>query len=395
VSFVTEAGYFGRFGGAYIPEVLVHSFQELERAYATIGRSTRFRNRLEVLLQSYAGRATPLYLAEGLTERLGGAKVYLKREDLAHTGSHKINNAIGQALLAKMMGKTRVIAETGAGQHGVASATACALLGLECQVYMGSVDIERQRLNCYRMELLGANVIAVDSGSATLKDAINEAMRDFASNSEDTHYLVGSAIGPHPYPTMVRDFQSVIGRELREQFYSAERRSPDMLIACVGGGSNAIGMFYPFLEFPFIKKVGVEAGGRGLLPKQHSASISGGREGVLHGARTMLIQDEDGQILETHSVAAGLDYPGVGPEHAFLSQSGKVEYRHVTDAEALEAFHLLSEAEGILPALESSHAIAYAMKVAPTMSDDKAIVVNLSGRGDKDVEQIARLEGRL
>ncbi len=392
---MAKRGYFGRYGGAYIPEVLAHSFNELERAYATIGRSVRFSERLDRLLHDYAGRATPLYLAEGLSERQGGARIYLKREDLAHTGSHKINNAIAQALLAKMMGKTRIIAETGAGQHGVATATACALLGLECHVYMGSVDMRRQGLNCYRMELMGAKVVPVDNGSATLKDAINEAMRDLASNTEDTHYLVGSAIGPHPYPTMVRDFQSVIGREAYEQFHSAEGRSPDMLVACVGGGSNAIGLFHPFLDLPLVEKVGVEAGGRCLLPNQHSASIGGGREGVLHGTRTMIIQDDDGQILETHSVAAGLDYPGVGPEHAFLNQSGKVRYHHVSDDEALEGFRALSETEGILPALESSHAVAYAMRVAAGMAEDQAMIVNLSGRGDKDVEQIARLEGRL
>ncbi|HIJ00292.1 MAG: tryptophan synthase beta chain [Candidatus Methanomethylophilaceae archaeon] len=388
-------GYFGRYGGAYIPEVLAHAFLELEKAYDAIGHSAAFCERLDALLHNYVGRATPLYFAEELSEAVGGARIYLKREDLAHTGSHKINNAIAQALLAKMMGKTRIIAETGAGQHGVAAATACAILGLDCHIYMGSVDIKRQALNCYRMELLGAEVIPVDNGSATLKDAINEALRDFASNSEDTHYLIGSAIGPHPYPTMVRDFQSVIGREIREQFRSVEGRDPDMLIACVGGGSNAIGMFYPFLDLLSVRKVGVEAGGRGLLPNQHSASICGGREGVLHGAKTMLIQDEQGQIMGTHSVAAGLDYPGVGPEHAFLSRSGMAEYCYVSDEEAVKAFHILSETEGIIPALESAHAVAHAIVAAAAMRDDQAIVVNLSGRGDKDVEQIARMEGRL
>ncbi|MFP4196410.1 MAG: tryptophan synthase subunit beta [Methanomassiliicoccales archaeon] len=385
------AGRFGRYGGAFVPETLVRAMGELESSYHKLSSDPSFQEDLGSLLRDYVGRPTPLYLAEGLSDRVGG-RIYLKREDLAHTGSHKINNALGQSLLAKSMGKTRVIAETGAGQHGAAAATACALLGLECEVYMGEVDAERQRLNRFRMDLLGARVTPVSTGSRTLKDAINQALRDFASTSDHTHYLIGSVVGPHPYPTMVRDFQSVIGREAREQVLTAEGRLPDALVACVGGGSNAIGLFHPFLG-DGVRMVGAEAGGDGLSTGRHSASTVAGIEGVLHGASTLLLQDGEGQVLETHSVAAGLDYPGVGPEHAHLSHSRRAEYAAVTDREALEAFHLLSEAEGIIPALESAHAVAQAVKVVE--EGEELVVVNLSGRGDKDVEQVARMEGVL
>lgn len=386
--------YFGRFGGFYVPEILVKALKDLERSYLELRDDPRFRRELESLLASYVGRPTPLYLASRLSDEAGGARIYLKREDLAHTGSHKINNALGQALLAKHMGRTRIIAETGAGQHGVAAATACALLGLECEIYMGAVDVERQKLNCYRMSLLGAKVIPVESGSKTLKDAINEAMRDYAATSEYTHYLIGSVIGPHPYPTMVRDFQSVIGREVKRQVLEETGKLPNALVACVGGGSNAIGLFHPFLH-DRVEMIGVEAGGLGLETGKHSASAVAGTEGVLHCTRTLLLQDSNGQILETHSVAAGLDYPGVGPEHAFLKESGRARYVAVNDSEALQAFHLLSETEGIIPALESAHAVAYAIRLAAGMDPDDIIVVNLSGRGDKDVQQVGAMEGRL
>lgn len=387
-------GYFGRFGGFYVPEILVNALAELEKGYEGLSRDPEFEKELGHLLATYAGRPTPLYYASRLTTRIGGANIYLKREDLAHTGSHKINNALGQALLAKRMGKRRVIAETGAGQHGVATATACALLGLECEVYMGETDVERQKLNCYRMNLLGAKVNVVKTGTKTLKDAINEAMRDYASSSERTHYLIGSVVGPHPYPTMVRDFQSVIGHEARRQVLSETGRLPDALVACVGGGSNSIGLFHPFINDLGVAMYGVEAGGRGLDTGEHSASIVGGTEGVLHGTKTFLLQDDDGQIANTHSIAAGLDYPAVGPEHAFLSSSGRAKYCVVEDEEALSAFHMLSLTEGIIPALESAHAVAYAARLARDSPKDTVIVVNLSGRGDKDVSQVAELEER-
>ena len=387
-------GYFGDFGGFYVPEILVHALQELDDEYARLKDDSGFIDEMGHLLSTYAGRPTPLYYCKRLTEGIGGAKIYLKREDLAHTGSHKINNALGQVLLAKKMGKKRVIAETGAGQHGVATATACALLGLECEVFMGEVDVERQRLNCYRMELLGAKVKVVKSGSRTLKDAINEALRDYAATSETTHYVIGSVVGPHPYPTMVRDFQSVIGTEAKDQIQQAEGRLPTALVACVGGGSNSIGLFHPFVKDASVAMYGVEAGGKGLETGKHSASICAGSDGVLHGFRTMVLQDEDGQIKETHSVAAGLDYPGVGPEHAHLSRAGRVKYAAVTDEQALRAFHLLSEKEGIIPALESAHAVAFATELARSMDKNEVMIVNLSGRGDKDVNQVAELEGK-
>jgi len=390
---VTLSPDFGAYGGFYVPEVLVRALKELEQAYTTLREDQAFRSELSSLLSVYAGRPTPLYFARRLTEYAGGARIYLKREDLAHTGSHKINNALGQALLAKHMGKTRVIAETGAGQHGVAAATACALLGLECEVYMGEVDTERQRLNCFRMDLLGAEVKVVKSGSRTLKDAINEAMRDYAASSGNTHYLIGSVVGPHPYPTIVRDLQSVIGREARAQIVEQTGGLPDALVACVGGGSNSIGLFHPFISDAQVRMYGVEAGGEGLETGKHSASATAGSEGVLHGAKTLLLQDDDGQISSTHSIAAGLDYPAVGPEHAFLMRNRRAEYSAVTDAEALSAFHRLSELEGIIPALESAHAVAFSIGLANTMSQDQSIIVCLSGRGDKDVAQIASSEG--
>lgn len=392
---MTADGHFGDFGGSYIPEILVSALGQLEREYLRLSKDDGFNTKLNYLLSKYVGRPTPLYFAKMLTERAGGAKIYLKREDLAHTGSHKINNAIGQALLAESMGKSRVIAETGAGQHGVAAATACAILGIPCEVYMGEVDAERQKLNCYRMNLLGAELRIVKSGSRTLKDAINEAMRDYAATSDHTHYLIGSVVGPHPYPTIVRDFQTVIGREVKSQMMEEIGGLPDALIACVGGGSNSIGLFYPFEEDQSVELFGIEAGGEGVGKGRHSASIVAGTEGVLHGARTMILQDEEGQIMETHSVAPGLDYPAVGPEHAFFNRSGRVKYFAVSDDEAISAFHLLSETEGIIPALESAHAIAFAAEHAKDMSEDQSIIVNLSGRGDKDVGAVAKLEGRL
>ncbi len=391
---MTSDGYFGRFGGFYVPEILVSALKELEIEYERLSADPGFNEELNRLLCTYAGRPTPLYFARRLTEKVGGARVYLKREDLAHTGSHKINNALGQALLAKRMGKSRVIAETGAGQHGVATATACALFGLRCEVFMGETDVERQRLNCYRMNLLGAKVNVVRSGSKTLKDSINEAMRDYAATSDHTHYLIGSVVGPHPYPTIVRDFQSVIGREARAQILAETGSLPDVLVACVGGGSNSIGLFHPFLEDQGVGMFGAEAAGRGIETGQHSASIVAGSEGVLHGSRTMVLQDEEGQISETRSIAAGLDYPAVGPQHAFLSRTGRAGYVGVTDQEALSAFHMLSETEGIIPALESAHAVHLAIEISKTLSKDKTLIVNLSGRGDKDVDQVAQTEGR-
>ena len=388
-------GYFGDFGGFYVPEILVHALVELESEYERLKSDDVFNSRLNDLLRTYAGRPTPLYYCRRLSENLGGARIFLKREDLAHTGSHKINNALGQTLLAQSMGKTRIIAETGAGQHGVATATASALLGLKCEIYMGEVDVERQKLNCYRMKLLGAKVNIVKNGSKTLKDAINEALRDYAATSEHTHYVIGSVVGPHPYPTMVRDFQSVIGREAKEQILRCEHRLPDALVACVGGGSNSIGLFHPFVDDVNVAMYGVEAGGKGVETGKHSASVVAGTEGVLHGFRTLVLQDPEGQISETHSLAAGLDYPAVGPEHAFLDSSGRVEYLAVTDEEALASFHLLSETEGIIPALESAHAVAHATRLAQRMAKDQTIIVNLSGRGDKDVNQVAELEGEL
>lgn len=392
---MTKPGYFGRFGGFYVPEVLVSSLKRLEREYATVADDESFWMELDQLLGTYAGRPTPLYHAKRLSESVGGANIHLKREDLAHTGSHKINNALGQALLAKRMRKSRIICETGAGQHGVATATACALLGMECEVYMGEVDVERQKLNCFRMDLLGAKVNVVKSGSRTLKDSINEAMRDYAASSDHTHYLIGSVVGPHPYPTIVRDLQSVIGREAREQIIDETGKLPDALVACVGGGSNSIGLFYPFIADEDVRMYGAEAAGEGLDTGKHSASVVAGVEGVLHGARTLILQEEDGQVSETSSVAAGLDYPAVGPEHAFLSASSRAKYFAVTDAEALSGFHLLSENEGIIPALESAHAIHLATKVAAELPRGANVIVCLSGRGDKDVAQVAELEGRL
>ena len=392
---LSPEGYFGNFGGFYVPEILVSALRELEREYRRLKDDCEFGEELDHLLTRYAGRPTPLYLAKRLTEKCGGAKIFLKREDLAHTGSHKINNALGQALLAKRMGKKRVIAETGAGQHGVATATACALLGLECEIYMGEIDAERQKLNCFRMNLLGAKVNVVKNGSRTLKDAINEALRDYAASSDHTHYLIGSVVGPHPYPTMVRDFQSVIGREAKEQILSEACRLPDALVACVGGGSNSIGLFHPFLMDTEVEMFGVEAGGEGLDTEKHSASVVRGAEGVLHGARTLVLQDDDGQIRETHSIAAGLDYPGVGPEHPHLSEIGRVKYFAVDDKAALAAFHQLSETEGIIPALESAHAIAFVSDLAKKYETDGIIIVNLSGRGDKDVAQVAAMEGKI
>ena len=384
-----ERGRFGDFGGKFVPEVLMPALEDLEQAYSHAKEDRDFRHELETLHTTYAGRPTALYFASNLTRHCGGAKIYLKREDLAHTGAHKINNALGQALLARHMGKRRIIAETGAGQHGVATATVCAMMGLQCIVYMGSEDIRRQSLNVFRMKLLGAEVIQVESGSRTLKDAINEAIRDWVTNVENTHYLLGSAVGPHPYPMMVRDFQSVIGREARDQLLQAEGRLPDYAIACVGGGSNAIGTFYPFIQDQGVRLVGVEAGGEGLDKDKHAASLSAGTPGVLHGSMSYLLQDQAGQIIETHSISAGLDYPGVGPEHSYLKDIERAEYLPVGDKEALEGFHLLSRTEGIIPALEPAHAIYYAAKLAPQLSEDKIILVCLSGRGDKDIHVVA------
>ena len=384
-----EHGRFGPYGGQYVPETLMAALGELERAYTAARTDEAFEGELAFLLQEYVGRPTPLYYAARLTERLGGALVYLKREDLAHTGAHKINNALGQGLLVKRMGKPRVVAETGAGQHGVASATVCAMLGLDCVVYMGEEDVRRQALNVFRMKLLGAEVRPVASGSRTLKDAINEAIRDWATNVETTHYLIGSVVGPHPYPMMVRDFQSVIGSESREQILAKEGRLPDYAVACVGGGSNAIGLFHPFYGDSSVRLVGVEAAGKGLGTGHHAASLAAGRRGVLHGAMSYLLQDTAGQVTETHSISAGLDYPGVGPEHAFYKDSGRADYVAVTDRQALEGLTLLCETEGIIPALESAHAVYYAAELARALPADNIVLVCLSGRGDKDMDIVA------
>jgi tryptophan synthase beta chain len=385
-------GYFGHFGGQYIPETLMAPIQELEQAWVAARQDPAFESELKHLLKHYVGRPTPIYEACNLARELGGARIFLKREDLNHTGAHKINNSLGQALLAKRMGKTRIIAETGAGQHGVASATVAALLGLQCRVYMGSVDMQRQALNVYRMRLLGAEVVAVESGSATLKDAINEAMRDWVSHVDDTFYLLGSVLGPHPYPDMVATFQSVIGLEARSQILEQAGKLPDEVVACVGGGSNAMGIFRGFVQDLDVQLTGIEAGGHSLEPGQHAARFSGGSPGVLHGSETFVLQDEGGQILETHSISAGLDYPAVGPEHAHLQELGRARYLFATDDEALAAFHRLARSEGILPALESSHALAYVLKRAPEMSPEQVLLVNLSGRGDKDVYQLYEME---
>jgi tryptophan synthase beta chain len=384
-----RSGHFGPYGGKFIPEILVPAVTELEAAYREAKDDPSFQEELDYYLREYSGRETPLTLADRLTETLGGPKIYLKREDLNHTGAHKINNALGQILLAKRMGKKRIIAETGAGQHGVATATVAAKFGLECLVYMGEEDTVRQRLNVFRMRLMGAEVVPVLSGSRTLKDAINEAIRDWVTNVDNTFYLIGSVVGPHPYPWIVRDFQSVIGRETRQQFLEKEGKLPDYVVACVGGGSNAMGMFYPFLEDD-VNLIGVEAGGLGIDTNKHSATLSKGEPGVLHGAFSYLIQDADGQVAEVHSISAGLDYPGVGPEHSYLKDSKRVHYTSVDDTEALEAFVLLSQTEGIIPALESAHAIAYVGKLAPQLSQDKTLVICLSGRGDKDVEHVEK-----
>ena len=388
-----EGGHFGRYGGRFVSETLMRPLLELQEIYERLRQDSAFQEEFSEDLRLYVGRPSPLYPAHRLTERFGGARIYLKREDLNHTGAHKINNTVGQALLAKRMGKTRVIAETGAGQHGVATATVAARLGLECVIYMGAEDIQRQAINVFRMKLLGAKVVPVTSGSRTLKDALNEAMRDWVTNIENTFYIIGTVAGPHPYPVMVRDFQAVIGKEVRYQIMEFEGRLPDALVACVGGGSNAMGLFYPFLDDPAVALFGVEAAGRGLATGRHAASLSAGRPGVLHGNRTYLMETDDGQIIETHSISAGLDYPGVGPEHAWLKDSGRARYVAVTDDEALEAFHLLTRIEGIMPALESSHAIAYSGRLARELGRDACIVVNLSGRGDKDVHTIAAREG--
>ena len=386
-------GHFGRFGGQFVSETLMAALDELGSAYESLKDDDTFKKALADDLEHYVGRASPLYHAERLTKAYGGAQIWLKREDLNHTGAHKVNNCIGHALLARHMGKPRIIAETGAGQHGVASATVAARFGLKCTVYMGADDIERQSLNVYRMKLLGAEVIPVTSGSRTLKDALNEAMRDWVTNVDDTHYIIGTVAGPHPYPMIVRDFQSVIGRETKLQFRQRQGGLPDVVIACVGGGSNAMGMFHPFLEDPSVRLIGVEAGGDGITTGRHAAPLNDGVVGVLHGNRTYLMQDEDGLIKETHSVSAGLDYPGVGPEHAWLKEVRRAEYVAVTDEAALNAFRQLNRLEGILPALESSHAIAYAAELAPTLGPDQHIVINLSGRGDKDIPTVARLDG--
>lgn len=384
-----ERGRFGEFGGRFVPEVLMAAIEELEAAYREAREDETFLVELRELLRTFVGRPTPVYFARKLTEELGGARVYLKREDLAHTGAHKINNAVGQGLLAQRMGKRRIIAETGAGQHGVATATVCAMLGLDCVVYMGEEDVRRQSLNVFRMKLLGAEVVPVHSGSRTLKDAINEAMRDWVANVRTSYYLIGSVVGPHPYPIMVREFQSVIGREAREQMLAETHRLPDAVVACVGGGSNAIGLFSPFADDRQVRLVGVEAAGHGVESGQHAATLTAGRPGVLHGSRSYLLQDEHGQVIEAHSISAGLDYPGVGPEHSFLKASGRAEYVSVTDAEALEGFKLLCRTEGIIPALEPAHAIAHVARMAPGMSRESIILVGLSGRGDKDMGTVA------
>jgi|TARA_B110000263_G_scaffold70961_1_gene61909 tryptophan synthase beta chain len=386
--FPDKNGRFGNYGGKFVSETLMPALDELEKEYRKIKKNKTFRKQINSLLKDFVGRPTPLYLAERTSKELNGAKIYLKREDLAHTGAHKINNTVGQAILAKAMGKNRIIAETGAGQHGVATATVCALLGLECEVYMGELDTHRQSINVQRMELLGAKVIPVKSGSKTLKDALNEALRDWVTNINDTFYIIGSVAGPHPYPMIVRDFQAIIGDESRKQIIKAQSKLPDLLVACVGGGSNAIGLFYPFLNDKSVKMIGVEAGGSGIRTGLHSASISAGSKGVLHGSMTYLLQDKHGQIAETHSVSAGLDYPGVGPEHSFLNDIKRVQYVSINDTEAVKALEYFSQNEGIIPALETSHALAYAMKVAKKMKKTQSIIVNLSGRGDKDLQSV-------
>ncbi len=388
-----ERGYFGDYGGQFVPETLLPALEELIESYYKLKDNEQFKEELNYYLKKYVGRPSPLYFAQGLTKHLGGAKIYLKREDLNHTGAHKINNTIGQILLAKKMGKKRVIAETGAGQHGVATATATALFGMECVVYMGEEDIRRQALNVFRMKLLGAKVVNVKTGSRTLKDAMNEAIRDWVTNIETTYYCIGSVAGPHPYPQMVRDFQSVIGREAKEQILEDEGRLPDYVVACVGGGSNAMGIFSEFLQHEDVKIIGVEAAGRGIDTNEHAATLNKGKPGVLHGSYSYVLQNENGQVLPVHSISAGLDYPGVGPEHSYLKDVGKVTYKCITDKEALDAFHLLCQTDGIIPALESSHALAEVIKLAPTLSKDRIILVNLSGRGDKDVNTVAEIEG--
>ncbi len=390
-----EKGHFGMFGGRFVPETLMPAVLELETAYEEAIKDPQFLQQVDYYFKQYIGRETPLYYAENLSKQLGGPNIYLKREDLNHTGAHKINNAIGQALLTQRMGKKKVVAETGAGQHGVATATACALLGLECVVFMGAEDIQRQKLNVFRMELLGAEVRSVEQGSGTLKDAVNEALRYWVTHVEDTHYILGSVVGPHPFPKIVRDFQSVIGSETRRQIQEQTGKLPDAVVACIGGGSNSIGMFYPFVNDSDVKLYGVEAGGSGIAKGKHAATLTDGKIGVLHGTMTYLLQDDHGQIQEAHSISAGLDYPGVGPEHSYLKESGRVHYTAITDVEALEAFELLTKTEGIIPALESSHAVAYATKLAKEMSADETLVICLSGRGDKDVETIKKIKGGL
>lgn len=387
-----EKGHFGEFGGRYVSETLIPALTELQNAYEEAKKDPNFQKEIDYYLKNYVGRPTPLYFAERMTRELGGAKIYLKREDVCHTGAHKINNTIGQALLAERMKKNRIIAETGAGQHGVATATVSALFNKDCTVYMGEEDTRRQAINVFRMELLGTKVFPVTSGTKTLKDAMNEAMRDWVTNVRDTFYIIGSVAGPHPYPMMVRDFQSVIGRETKKQILEAEGRLPDLLVACVGGGSNAMGLFYPFVEDEGVKKLGVEAAGLGIDTEHHSATISVGSVGVLHGSKTYLLQDENGQVKGAHSIAAGLDYPGVGPEHSYFNDMGAVDYTAVTDKEALEGFSFLSKTEGIIPALETSHAIAQVMKAAPKMSKDEIVIICLSGRGDKDIHTVTDLE---
>ncbi len=389
-SFKNKKAYFGDFGGQFVPETLMGPLEQLDKAYDKFSRDKRFVDKLDKNLHDFVGRPTPLYFADRLTKKAGGAKIYLKREDLAHTGAHKINNAMGQALLAVAMGKKRIIAETGAGQHGVASATVAAKLGLDCVVYMGEVDIERQKPNVLRMQILGARVVPVSSGSRTLKDAINEALRDWITNIKTTHYLLGSVLGPHPYPTMIRDFQTVIGREARKQILEQEGQLPDYLVACVGGGSNSIGLFYPFLRDAKVRMIGVEAGGLGIKSGKHAARFSGGKIGILHGTKSFVLQDRFGQIKETHSISAGLDYPSVGPEHSYLREIGRAIYTSIKDGEALNAFSLLSQTEGIIPALESAHAIAYACILAKKIAKRNIILVNLSGRGDKDLETVVK-----
>ena len=392
-AFPDARGHFGPYGGRFVAETLMGALDELQAVYEKYMKDPEFLAELDTDLKQFVGRPSPLYHAERMSRELGGAQVYLKREDLNHTGAHKVNNTIGQALLAKRLGKTRIIAETGAGQHGVASATVAARLGLECVVYMGAEDIQRQSQNVYRMRLLGADVVSVKSGSRTLKDALNEAMRDWVTNVDDTFYIIGTVAGPHPYPAMVRDFQSVIGREARAQHLEMTGKLPDALVACVGGGSNAIGLFHPFLADESVAMIGVEAGGEGIASGRHSAPLCAGRPGVLHGNRTYLMEDDDGQIIATHSISAGLDYPGVGPEHSWLKDLGRATYVSVTDDEALRAFHRMTRTEGIIPALETSHAIAHVLDLAPRMRPDQSLIINLSGRGDKDLNTVARLEG--